>query len=1150
VGTVVDPSHAVVANADVAIEDLAKGTKGTTKTDADGAYTFPFLRPGVYRLAATHPGFEEQQRIVTINVGPSVTANVIFQVLEARTEITVTGAAHVIQANNADVSATMSQKQISEVPNPGNDLTYIVQTAPGAVMNTDSQSTGGNQNGAPNFSILGMPGTSYHFTMDGMSITDSGQNFIIGGSLGLSLGQNQIQEATVISTGYSGQFGGAAGGNINYITKSGSNGFHGNAQYYWNGRALNANDWFNKANGNPRSFSIANQWASSIGGPIKREKLFFFLDSEGLRLLIPQAFSVSIPSPQFEAATLANIASNPNLGSASSSFYQKIFDLYNDTPGAGSAIPFTPTEGLGCSGFLDPNDPHGPGHEKVPCALHFIRTRGRPSQDTLASGRLDWNLGKNDRAFLRIQGEKGQGSFYTDAINSAFDADYNVSLWQGQILEAHTFGATGASQFLVAGFAHSFFWTSSHPSLARSTFPAYLSFDATGTFSNLGGANWIGSYGCRCTQFELSEDMVKSLHRHKVGFGANFSRGYWGIPPNTVYAVGQLNPQTLDAFYQGGMDPASPSFDFTSLTQSFTSQGHLPISFLNLAGYGQDEWRARPNLTFSLGIRVEHYSNPDCRNNCYSRPAGSFDSISHDPNQPYDKMILVNQRHALPGLDNLLWSPRLSFAWQLFGVSHNAVFRGGIGIFHDPLHNAVAESFYTNVPNYNVYTARSGNLAPGETNSLFQRTADSNTAFVNGFASDETLAQIQDIDPTFSTPTVTVAEKKMHLPQYRKWSLDWQQAIGTATSVSIGYFGHHGIRELYVDSSTNAFCDPHLTILPSGAANPCAGFVSSLPINVPDLRFGRVVQYHSGAISNYNGVVTSFTHQLRSLGDGLFQVSYTYSHALDEVSNGGFFSFTSGSSLSPQEPSNLRGAYGSAEYDARHSLNANYVWELPIKAATSGHGPDYLVKGWQISGTLFWRSGFPYTVFDVAESFELQQNNYYGSIYSVPAGPLGLSTSCGKGAALTAPAHPCQPPQFLTQPDGTPVPNPSPRFVQTGCESGFNSGHLGASGVCDGREVFFAQGRNRFRGPGYLNTDFAITKNTNIPSWEGASLGIGLQFFNLFNHPNFGLPINSSSDPLFGQIPYLQQPPTGILGSGLGGDAAPRMIQIKAELRF
>ena len=154
-------------------------------------------------------------------------------------------------------------------------------------------------------------------------------------------------------------------------------------------------------------------------------------------------------------------------------------------------------------------------------------------------------------------------------------------------------------------------------------------------------------------------------------------------------------------------------------------------------------------------------------------------------------------------------------------------------------------------------------------------------------------------------------------------------------------------------------------------------------------------------------------------------------------------------------------------------------------------------------------------------------------------------SSCGEGAAIPAAPKPCQPPQLL--PDGSA--NPNARFVQPGCETGFNAGNLsGPSGPCGGATVSFAQRRNRFRGPGYSNTDFAIMKNTRIRG--NAVLGIGFQFFNLFNHPNFSLPDGAVSDSTFGQILSPKQPPTGTLGAGLGGDVAPRMIQSKAQLRF
>ena len=203
VGVVTDPSNAVVPNANVEIKDNSRSTHQSTKTDREGVYRFFFVAPERYTLTVSHDGFRTESRVVNVLLGPPVSVNVILQVAKTTTTVTVTTEAPLIQAENGDVSATMDQKQISEVPNPGNDLTYIVQTTPGVVTNTDLQ-------GSANFSILGMPGTSYLYTMDGMNDNDNGMNYSLAGTLFLLLGQNQIQESTVVSTGYSGQFGGAA----------------------------------------------------------------------------------------------------------------------------------------------------------------------------------------------------------------------------------------------------------------------------------------------------------------------------------------------------------------------------------------------------------------------------------------------------------------------------------------------------------------------------------------------------------------------------------------------------------------------------------------------------------------------------------------------------------------------------------------------------------------------------------------------------------------------------------------------------------------------------------------------------------------------------------------------------------------------------
>src|SRR6202158_1116259 len=181
-GVVSDSSNAVIPNADVSIKDSAKGTTQSTKTDREGVYRFFFLAPGIYRLIVTHASFREESRAVNVLLGSSSTVNVTLEIAKANTTVSVTDEAPLIQAENGDVSTTMNQKQISEVPNPGNDLTYIAQTTPGAVMNTDNGSAGY----LAKFSILGMPGFSYTFTVDGISITNNYINSVRGGPLGLT----------------------------------------------------------------------------------------------------------------------------------------------------------------------------------------------------------------------------------------------------------------------------------------------------------------------------------------------------------------------------------------------------------------------------------------------------------------------------------------------------------------------------------------------------------------------------------------------------------------------------------------------------------------------------------------------------------------------------------------------------------------------------------------------------------------------------------------------------------------------------------------------------------------------------------------------------------------------------------------------------
>src|SRR5579862_5049678 len=318
-GVVTDQSGAAVPNAKITLQDNSKGTTVTTQTNKDGVYHFQLLLPSNYTVSATSSGFQEAKRTVDVALGQVTSADIQLSIGSASVTVEAQNQP-LLQTENGNVATTFTQQQLSETPNPGNDLTAIVQTAPGVVMNTAG--------GLGNFSDHGVGAASNLFTLNGMDDNDPFLNLNSSGATNLLLGSNEIQESTIVSSGYSAEFGSLAGANVSYVTKSGGNNFHGNAVYYWNGSALNANDWFLNNAGDPKNFSNANQWAASIGGPIKKDKLFFFFNTEGLRVIIPVSTAVAFPSQAFQTATIANLENNGfPANSATVNFYQNIFNL-------------------------------------------------------------------------------------------------------------------------------------------------------------------------------------------------------------------------------------------------------------------------------------------------------------------------------------------------------------------------------------------------------------------------------------------------------------------------------------------------------------------------------------------------------------------------------------------------------------------------------------------------------------------------------------------------------------------------------------------------------------------------------------------------------------------------------------------------------
>ena len=432
-----------------------------------------------------------------------------------------------------------------------------------------------------------------------------------------------------------------------------------------------------------------------------------------------------------------------------------------------------------------------------------------------------------------------------------------------------------------------------------------------------------------------------------------------------------------------------------------------------------------------------------------------------------------------------------------------------------------------NPPLYNQFFVGPGSLAPGALGNIQNVASGANSAFVTGFANGGTLNSISLASPFFVPPIIFSSARSIHAPQFQEWNLEVQQGIGDKTTVSVNYVGNHQIYGPIQNGGLNSYCNVS-TIEPPNPAVPdpatCASDLlnttglAGLPLAPADPRFGTVTEVSSSNLANYNGVTLSVTRHFSSLQ---MQANYTFSHALDMISNGGFLPFnfaTNENSSNPQDPFNVRRYnYGNADYDVRQNASLNYVWTTPKKKGWIG-----AVSSWTVSGTLFWRTGLPITPYDDNATSTLGSFNY-----AVTNGDPFFGNYLGSGpvvctrAALTTP---CLNPgnQFtgLDVPSGTPV------------------------------TAFGNQRRNQVWGPHYFDTDLAVMKNFHIPINETSTLGVGFQFFNILNHPNFDQPDANVSSPTFGRIINTVSVPTSILGSFLGGDASPRLIQVKGTLTF
>ena len=916
-GQATDVTGAVVRGATVTITSRVNRS---AKTDESGRFNFPQLKPGAYTVRIEAQGFELQEADnVFSGLGQKQNVTFILRVARSNQTVEVSSEAPIINPSNANTSTTLDAPALEDLPNPGGDLTYPLQFASGALINTAGSGNDfvGGTNGYGNVEFNGLPALSNGYIVDGLETNDPLTNLNSGLSTNLVLGLNSISEVTVNTLSYSVDQGRYGASQVNYVTKSGTNQFHGNLYELWNGSILNAADYFTNATpGNHKPRSNVNHFGGSFGGPLLHDKLFFFFDSEWVRIALPIVTPTTVPTPAFQKYVLQQLplgGTDSVTGSTYAPapqlvpFYQKMFSLYGKTSGVPLAV-------LGCPFNSDGTlasraAPSGNG-----CANRQSISHSSDDHEQVQTARIDYNINTNNTAWFRFQADTGVQAAYTDPINPLFNSISPQPLYSFAAGYTHVF-----SQNLVNYFNPAFSWYESlfAPSDFQKTlsaFPIVLQGSgANAPFTTIGGLDNTWLQGRRASRFFINDNLAWSRGSHEIRVGTNvriLRLNDYDFGEGTVALVTYTD---LPQFVYGVASTA---------TKTFPTNQNEPFNFLNLDLYAQDTWKVTPKLTWTVGIRDTFNSNPLNPHDQVARLRGSFDSISHDVNQPLNAAIQTHLGNLFSSTPLAILQPRTAIAWQF---EPKTVLRTGFGLFSDILPGTVADLVGINPPYVRTFqggllgTVGGTAIAPGVPNSAVDATVAADQRFSSGFANGQLSCASPLANAATCLPPVAlsaVPNGTLHAPYFMEWSLGIEHQFGTTASMQAQYVG------------TRAVNQPYLTQV-NGYQTVCQGCFAPFPYMQPtDPRFGAVTQFSTGANSHYNGLQLT---AMKRLSHGLQgQVNYTWSHCLDTVSNGGFLQFSAGGILSPL-PGKLARDYGACDYDIRHNLTGQYVYQLPIK---------------------------------------------------------------------------------------------------------------------------------------------------------------------------------------------------------------------------
>ena len=1098
-GTVMDPTGAAVVGATVTAKSVERGLSYTSVTNESGIYRIAQLPVGSYELKVEKPGFASVAYaafVLTLNQVARI--DVALKVGQVAQSVEVTGAAPILKTETTQVDTIINSATNEAIPLATRNYVELTLLAPGTVT-TDPHSlnTGDNTGSGGRPLINGNREQSNNFLLDGMDNNQVSDNL-----LGYTPAPDAIEEFNLITNNASAEFGNFEGGIVSVSIKSGTNSYHGDVWEFFRNDKLNANSWANNFSGTPRDKLRWNMFGGTLGGPVFKNKLFFFVDYQGQRFDHPSSTG---PITVFTTAERA--------GNFSQLLTQKGIQLYNPCQGtsgqngtacvaatprtafAGNIIPASMISPVAKALFASSLYPTTINNNLQQNALNTTTSLLNSNQGDI---KVDYQFSDKDRVSGRFtrayqnnpstnsQPLIGNGSSTAPIWNTVVDwtRTINPSLVNdARFGWSHITLNTGSSFVSgVGAFGNSIGIGNGNPNGLNGLLALNV-----GNILNAGSGNANGLGNSLVTQsfddhvWQLDDSLIYTRGRHSIKFGFQ----YWDQPIKTFYSGnnGEL----------GLMDFTS-NFTASAATNALTNSGEgmadfflgLPTEFGRglstgrtweqsskiFAGYAQDTWRLTDRLTVNAGLRYEAHAPWVETNN---------QQVNYDLKS--QQIVFANQNGASRALYKGVYGgkdfqPRLGFAWTPAMLGGHTVLRGAFTI-----------SSYLEGTGTNLRLPINPPFNPAELDVPYHGVPLPATTASDGIVGTTSTGTTCPNYSCFAGALLRVWDPNVQPALSDQWNLTVQRQFWGNTTFQIGYVGQRGTHLMVPFSySQRQLLTPSATC-PAPCTAPSSFFANNAPL------LGTISKFTSGTQSNGNMTYNALQAVLqKQMSKGLqYQVAYTYSKCM--TNNSGYYGSwgAEATTASPywQNVYNAKAEWAPCYYDAPHILSSYAIYELPV-----GRGKAYgsnmnkvanaVVGGWTVSPILSLRKGFPMT-------------------------PYGSGDQSGTNSRSSRPN--CV---SIAQVQGrVPISTPGVNGIQWFTNNGnFSVPAAGTFGSCPAQLGWL-------RGPGYADLDLSLQKNFQLT--ERYKLQFRSDFVNAFNHVNLNAP-NMNLGGTMGQITSAQDP--------------------------